>query len=381
MPSELKAFLEENDLDGLLLVGDSFCDSDIFYLSKFLATDRFALLASDEVTILISSMERERAVLESSADEVTSLSNYDMKGKFRALGNYNDAYSSVLSEFLEERSVRHLGVPMRFPAGLYKALLKSFEISIVESPVLDWRAVKTPDEIRQISEVQRACEAAMDAASGLISRSVPKGGILYSAGSPLTSEKVRGAIEVALLERGCEAAETIVAGGVQSSNPHALGTGPLPADAPIVIDIFPRSKSSRYFADMTRTVLKGEPSPELLEMYDAVLAAQMAGLKAIKAGVSGQDVHAKVSDAFDERGYKERADKGFTHSTGHGVGLDIHEEPSLSEVGGLLYENNVVTVEPGLYYPEIGGIRLEDLVVVTCEGCDNLTSFEKRFVL
>ncbi|HWQ21082.1 MAG TPA: M24 family metallopeptidase, partial [Methanotrichaceae archaeon] len=133
--------------------------------------------------------------------------------------------------------------------------------------------------------------------------------------------------------------------------------------------------------DMTRTVLKGRASQEILDMYDAVLAAQKAGLEAVRAGVPGSDVHARVSDVFNDRGYKEREGQGFTHSTGHGVGLDVHERPSLGFAKDILQEGNVVTVEPGLYYPEIGGIRIEDLVVVTDKGCRNLTDFNKSLVL
>ena len=207
------------------------------------------------------------------------------------------------------------------------------------------------------------------------------GDILCCQGQPLTSEQVRRAIEFSLLEDGCEATDTIVAGGVQAADPHARGTGPLPANAPIVIDIFPRSKSHRYYADMTRTVLRGEASLETKELYDAVLAAQIAGIDAIRSGVSGEEVHAAVGEVFLDRGYPERESCGFTHSTGHGVGLDVHEKPSLGEGGEVLGAYEVVTVEPGLYYPDIGGVRLEDLVVVRDTGCDNLTRFKKKLLV
>ena len=162
----------------------------------------------------------------------------------------------------------------------------------------------------------------------LIGSSEPRGDLLYREGQPLTSEKVRGAIEISLLEDGCEAMDTIVASGPQAAAPHARGTGPIAANAPIVIDIFPRSKSSRYFADMTRTVLKGEAAPEVKEIYEAVRLAQAEGLKAIRAGVFGKEVHSRVSSVFLDQGYPEREGSGFTHSTGHGVGLDVHEKPS-----------------------------------------------------
>lgn len=382
MVNKFKGFLEEKGLDGFLILGDSLCDADMYYLSRFFAMDRFALLATAEgITILVSGMELGRARLESTAHKVVSTSDYDIMGKLKALGQPEDAYQAALKEFLQDNGVRRLGVPMRFPAGTYCAIGDDFLVSIAESPVSSWRAIKSDAEIAAIESCQRSCEEALSVALNLISRSKPKGGILYSGGSPLTSEKVRSTIEIALLERGCEAMDTIVAGGIQAANPHARGSGTLHANAPIVLDIFPRSKTTRYFADMTRTVLKGRASQEILDMYDAVLAAQQAGLEAVRAGVPGSEVHAMVGDVFSDRGYREREGQGFTHSTGHGVGLDVHERPSLGFAKDILQEGNVVTVEPGLYYPEIGGIRIEDLVVVTDKGCRNLTVFDKNLVL
>ncbi len=383
MDLELKrmSFLKEESLDALLFIGDSLCDQDMYFLSHFLAGDRFTLLAGDEVHLLVSSMEEGRAKKESIADRVISTSDYGIMEKLKASGKPDDAYLEVLKDFLSDNSIKRLGVPYRFPAGIYRSLLKDFEVSILDSPVSRWRAVKTKDEIDAITAVQRACERAMLLAVGAISRSRPRGDRLYLDGELVTSDKIRAIIEIALLERGCDAVDTIVAGGTDAADPHARGSGPLPADSPIVIDIFPRSRSSRYFADMTRTVLKGEASLDVKEMYDAVQDAQQIGLDAIVAGVPGKEVHSRVCQAFLDHGYPEREGKGFTHSTGHGVGLNVHERPSLGLAEDILEANNVVTVEPGLYYPEIGGIRLEDLVVVTAQGCENLTSFERRLVV
>jgi Xaa-Pro aminopeptidase len=221
----------------------------------------------------------------------------------------------------------------------------------------------------------------MRKAVDLIAGSRPRGEILFYQDQPLLSEQVRGIIEVSLLEDACETMDTIVAGGANAADPHMRGVGPLAANAPIVIDIFPRSKVSRYYADMTRTVLKGEASLEVREIYDAVRQAQDVGLKGIRSGVPGKEVHSSVSQIFRELGFPETEGSGFTHSTGHGVGLDVHEKPSLSETGETLQTAQVVTVEPGLYYPQIGGVRLEDLVVVTENGCENLTRFEKKLVI
>jgi Xaa-Pro aminopeptidase len=194
-------------------------------------------------------------------------------------------------------------------------------------------------------------------------------------------------IEITLLSQGCEAPDIIIACGKGSSDPHWQGEGELLADEPIVIDMVPRSKKERYYSDMTRTVVRGTPSDELKDMYSAVLDSQVAAINKIKAGVSGSEIHNVVCDVLEERGYETARGKngevteGFIHSTGHGVGLDIHEGPNLSESGRELKAGCVVTVEPGLYYKNIGGVRIEDVVVVTQGGCKNLTMFEKNLVL
>ncbi len=381
MPGFIRTFLDQNDLDGFLFVGESYGDADMYYLSHFLAGDRFALLAAEETTLLVSSMEAGRARKESTADRCLSTSEYHIMEKLKSGKKPDEAYMQVLAEFLQERGIKRLGVPYRFPAGIYRHLHQDFQIKILESPAAAQREIKSQEELQAISRTQAACQRAMLRAIRLIASSRAQGEILRRGEGPLTSEAVRRAIELSLLEDGCEAVDTIVAGGRQAADPHARGTGPLPAHAPIVIDIFPRSKSSRYFADMTRTVLKGEAAPQAAELYQAVEMAQEAGLKAVRDGASGLEVHLQVSQVFQDQGYPEREGCGFTHSTGHGVGLEVHERPSLGEAGGALKCGQVVTEEPGLYYPDIGGVRLEDLVVVEKNGCHNLTHFQRRLVV
>jgi Xaa-Pro aminopeptidase len=381
MNRKLQAFLDEQKLDALLLIGDSLCDPDLYYFSHFLSGDRFALLGKEGIHLLVSSMERSRACKESSADEVVSTSDYGIMEKLKSRKTPEEAYVEALSEFLRDRGARRLAVPSRSPAGICRCLSSQFDLEIVDSPVSGWRAAKSRQEIEAIWSVQRAGQSAMGVALRLLSRAQPRGDTIYWRDRPLTSEKVREVIELHLLKKGCDSFETIVAGGLEAVDPHARGSGPLPANAPIVVDIFPRSKTTRYFGDMTRTVVRGEASQDVQEIYQAVLAAQEAGLGALRAGVSGREVHARVCQAFAEHGFPEREGKGFIHSTGHGVGLSVHERPSLGEAGEILEANMVVTVEPGLYYPGVGGIRLEDLAVVTKTGSQNLTNFSKRLVL
>ncbi len=381
MFSPIQIFLDRHNLDGFLFVGDSICDGDMYYLSHFLAGDRFAALVQEMTTLLVSSMEMGRAEKESIADKCLSTSQYKIREKLKRSGNWEEAYAWVLADFLRDHNIKRLGVPFRFPAGLYQHLIQDFAVTVLESPASRFREIKTIKEINAIADTQRACERAMRQAIHLIGSCEPRGELLYRDDMPLTSEKVRSAIDVSLLEDGCETMDTIIAGGLQAADPHARGTGPLAANAPIVIDIFPRSKSSRYFADMTRTVLKGEAALEVKEIYEAVCLAQTEGLRAVRAGASGKEVHSRVSEVFRDQGYPETEGKGFTHSTGHGVGLDVHEKPSLSEADETLEVNHVVTVEPGLYYPDIGGVRMEDLVVVKKNGSENLTHFERKLVV
>jgi Xaa-Pro aminopeptidase len=246
------------------------------------------------------------------------------------------------------------------------------------------RSRKRPEEIEAIKYAQMAGEKAMEAAIAVLAGAEEKGGILYHNGQPLTGTKVNTVIDHTLLDFGCETEEIIVSCGEDTANCHGTTEGLLRANAPIILDIFPRSKKKRYFADMTRTVIYGEATKELKEMYEAVRAAQEKALAMIRPGVPAANVHNVVCDTFEKLGYdtyKSGSKVGFVHSTGHGVGLDVHELPGVGETEVLFETGNVITIEPGLYYPEIGGIRLEDLVLVTEKGCDNLTSLEKKFVL
>ena len=200
-------------------------------------------------------------------------------------------------------------------------------------------------------------------------------------GEPVTSERIKRLINVSLMEQDCVAQHTIIAGGVQACDPHNEGSGPLKAREPIVMDVFPRHMTTRYFADMSRTVLKGKARPQMKSLYETVRAAQEEAIASVRDGADGQKIHAQVNRRFEEAGFKTSLMngrmQGYFHGTGHGVGLDIHEAPRISKSGTLLQAGEVVTVEPGLYYPEIGAARIEDMVLVTTDGCRNLTEFPK----
>lgn len=366
-----------------LITGNSMHNADLFYATGFLAGDMFSYLRNDNGGILlVSKMEEGRAKAESWVGDIRTPSDYGIRDKLRA--DKTTAYPSVLFELISKEDISHIDVPRNFPVHIADFLRdKGISVTPVQSPFENERRVKNASEIRVIESVQRACESAMKRAVELISQSAVVDGVLYriDEDTPLTSEYIRSAIEHVLLDYGCSADDTIVA--CKSSEPHNLGHGALKSNEPVIIDIFPRSKEGRYYSDMSRTVLKGTPSSDVEAMYRDVLDAQVAALSVIRAGVPASDVHNAVCAVFEERGHPMdgKNGEGFTHSTGHGVGLDIHEAPAVGADEIKLRTGDVITVEPGLYYHNAGGVRLEDIVVVTEDGCRNLTIFEKRLVV
>jgi Xaa-Pro aminopeptidase len=266
------------------------------------------------------------------------------------------------------------------PAALLRALEESARVIVDEGTIEKVRAKKTPEEIRLIQTVQKKTERAMELGISLIRNATTKKGILYHDGAPLTSELVRTAMHKQLMDDGCRAVETIISCGEDSAFPHIIGSGPLRDNQPIVIDMFPRDEATGYYADMTRTVSKGKPDRQIIDMYEAVKEAQQIGISRIKAGVSGAEAHTAVVDYFKSRGY-ESDTRGFIHNLGHGVGLQVHELPTIGAAGTTLKEGFVVTVEPGLYYPGVGGIRLEDMGVVRAKKFADFTKFEENLIV
>mgnify|MGYP000507146865 CR=1 FL=1 len=384
--SSLDSFLADEGLDGYLVDADS-ADSTQRYLSGFDAPDPFVTVYTPERTaLLVSALEFGRAKRESRTDDVSRLADYDYR-ELAAEHGSKAAKARVVAAWLDDLGVDDVATPDRFPLGPADRL-RERDVGVVpetEDVVTDIRALKTPAEIEHIREAQRANEAAMDAAEALIGEAEivegggPDGGdVLRSGGEVLTSEHVREEIEVTLLREGCALDETIVACGADAADPHDRGSGPLRPHESIIVDIFPRSKSTKYHADMTRTFVRGEPSATIEEWFDLTHEALDAAIDAIEPGVTGASVHDVVCDVYEDAGLPTlrsdpRAETGFIHSTGHGVGLDVHELPRLSPDGGELQPGHVVTVEPGLYDPDVGGIRIEDLVVVTEEGHENQT--------
>jgi len=385
--SLLDDHLDELGVDGYLLEADSE-DADQYYLSGFDAPDPFVTLYDGSVRLLFSrGLEYSRAVRESRAASVDRGSAYDYESHVEEYGRH-EGWSRTLAAFLAEYGVESVATPPRFPLRTGDGLREQ-GIAVQpdeDSIVTEIRARKTDEEIEHIHTAQQANEAAMERAETLLREATVEDGTLHHEGAVLTSERVKEAIEVTLLRHGCALDDTIVACGSDGADPHDRGSGPLDAGEPIVIDIFPRHKTNRYHGDLTRTFCRGEPDETVRAWYDLTQEAKEAALDALEPGATGAEVHAAACDIYEAAGLPTlrsdpTAETGFIHSTGHGVGLDVHEQPSVSERGRELQPGHVVTIEPGLYDPEVGGVRIEDLVVVTEDGYENLTDYEESLVI
>ena len=386
--ARLDAFLDESDIDGYLIDADS-TDSDQYYLSGFDAPDPFVTLYDGETHLLFPrSLEFGRAQRESRAETVERYVDFDHADLVAEHGP-EAAVSHVLARFLDAYGVDGVAVPPRFPLRTADGL-RARDVDVTadtDGTVTEIRATKTSRETEHVRAAQRANEAAMAAAEDLLAAAgVAADGELTHDGAPLTSERVKEEIEVTLLRHGCSLDETIVACGADAADPHDRGSGPLTAGEPIIVDIFPRDKTTKYHADMTRTFCVGEPSDTVREWYDLTERAKAAAFEALEPDATGEAVHDAVCDVYEDAGLPtlrsdDRAETGFIHSTGHGVGLDVHELPRLSPSGGELEPGHVVTIEPGLYDPAVGGIRIEDIAVVTEDGYENLTEYDQRLVV
>lgn len=376
---DFKQFLGNEWIDAYLMHSNSTHNADMYYMTRFLAGDAFTYLNCGHEVLMVSSMEKGRAEKESRIADIRSSSDYGLKEEAKAYRDSGEAYCRVLARLLKGEGLHKVAVPRDFPVFYADCLERAgFHITCVKSPVTEQREIKTELEIQAITTAQRACEQATAMAVEVLGKAKIHNGELMINGRPLTSEAVRAVIHHSLLDTGCEADSTIVACGLRSADPHWQGEGVLMVDHPIVLDVFPRHSVHRYYSDMSRTVVRGDPDPRIGEMHRAVLAAQEAAFDIIGPGIHGSEVHQAVCDVITGAGFHVGDEEGFIHSTGHGVGLDVHERPGLGLQDVVLEAGNVVTVEPGLYYRDVGGVRVEDMVVVTASGCKNLTTFDKN---
>jgi Xaa-Pro aminopeptidase len=369
--------------ENLLIVADSEHSADMLYVTGMFVPDPFIYLRlRGKNLIVMSDLEIDRARKQAPHCRVISFSQ--VQQQLRAAGVARPGFADVIARLLKQAGVRKITAPADFPLGLANELAeRNITVVPVKDGIFPQREIKSAAEVKKLTAALRMAEAGMAAGmAALRAAKIGPGRKLRLEGQPLTSERLRGIIDTAVLQAGALAAHTIVAGGEQGCDPHERGHGPLRAHEPIILDIFPRAQATGYFGDITRTVVRGRASEAVRRLYATVQEGQSIGFKKIRAGVPGAEVHNAVQAFFTRQGYqtgkRNGRMEGFFHGTGHGLGLEIHEAPRVgSSSQGKLQAGHVVTVEPGLYYPGVGGVRLEDVAVVKAGGARNLTRFEK----
>jgi Xaa-Pro aminopeptidase len=373
-------------MSDVLVIGDTFRCPELRHEIPLAVPDPFVYLEREGARhVYVSSMEADR--IRGAAPGVTV-------HPLEEIG-IDDLYAQGLGwlEIRLEGAARacvHAGltnaiVPATFPSAYLDRIRgEGIELGIDQDAFNRRRRVKGGAELDGIRRAQTAAEAAMAEAVALLRSAENGDGVLWLDGEPLTVERVKAVMRRVFSEHSCTADEFIVAPGPQGASGHEMGHGPIRVGDPIVFDLWPRDDASSCFADMTRTFVVGSVSDQVREWHALTKQALDASKALISPGADCQDVFAAACDVYEAAGYAtqrtkvdgEVLDHGFFHGLGHGVGLEVHEGPYMGRLpGGALVAGDVVTVEPGLYDPAVGGVRLEDLVLVTEDGCEVLTRF------
>ena len=367
----------------LVLIPSGEADADFTYASGFpVETGLYIRFGEGDDVLVASPLEIDRARAQSRAARKLGFAEagYVDHGEFAS-------WPRLAARMLREKGLEEARVSPRLQAAYLEELRSTgVAVEIDRDLFRAERRHKSPEEARFIQEAQRAAEAAVIEVVRQLAQAEIRDGVLWLDGRPLTSERLYARAQLLLGEMGFSCPEMIVAGSPECAMPHFRGEGPIRAGAPVIIDIFPSGRTSHYYGDLTRTVVVGEVPDEIRRMHATALQALDAGIESIRAGVAGRDVHHAVCQVLVDRGYGTTT-KGYEgpeggpkmiHSTGHGVGLDIHEEPSLRGPSDEpLLEGDVVTVEPGLYLLGLGGVRIEDTGMVTSNGFANFTNITR----
>ncbi len=361
-----------------LLFADTHTSADMLYFGRVAVHDPFIAFAAGGKKITVQSALEFGRVKRTSAFDVI-LPREAWLQRAQELYGPKAGVAEIIATLAGEYRLRYFRVPDEFPAALYvKLTTLGLKLELADGLMFPEREIKTDWEAACIREGNRLCTVGYRAAEAILRTSQINGRTLIYQGKPLTSERLRFGIETAIHERGGNPQDTIVAGGNQACDPHERGSGPLRPHELIIIDIFPRVVKTGYFGDMTRTYLKGRASEAQCRLVATVREAQKRATKVIRAGVDGRLVHQAVTDYFAATGYETKQGQngsvGFFHGTGHGLGLAVHDPGRMSPtIAYPLKQGSVMTVEPGLYYPGLGGCRWEDVVQVTATGSKPLS--------
>ena len=377
----------------LVMAGIPATNCSLFHRIRFSVGDPTAFLSipkngSRETTLILRDIEMQRARRSARVDRVGCPADFAPAQGLS--GDRETATAQATAECLRREGIQQVVSDRTLPL-IYAHMMRAAGIEVVcdtELGVLE-RRQKDEDEIEHLREAQSLTEEAVRLACEMVATAdVRDDGVLLREGTALTSERVRAAVDIFFVERNYANSSSIIAGGPQGADCHDVGSGELRSGQPVIVDIFPQNRATRYFGDCTRTVVHGDVPERVLAMHAAVVAAKTAASAATRAGVSGEDVHAATTAAILAAGFQmglpsEDAPDSYcamTHGTGHGIGLDVHEPPLLDKGGPELLVGDALTIEPGLYSHAIGGVRVEDMVIVTADGCENLNRLPEGLV-
>jgi len=369
--------------DNLLIVADSDRNADMLYAVGMFVPDPFIYLRlRGKCHIVMNDLELGRARKQAAHCKVISRTQW--ANQLQRDGQQKISTAQIIRAILRKKRIKKVAVPYNFPLGLATELRRlKIKVKCQPGAFFPQRARKSAEEVKKISAALMMAEVGLaEGMQALKNARVGRNRKLLHRNNPLTSEKLRAIIDTAILQAGGIASHTIVAGGDQACDPHECGHGVLRAKEPIVIDVFPRSQRTGYFGDITRTFVKGRASEAVRKLYATVAKGQDIAFTAMRHNAAAEEIHGQVQDLFTHEGFKTCRHngrmEGFFHGTGHGVGMELHEAPRVgAHSKDKLLSGHVVTVEPGLYYPGVGSVRLEDMALVTANGPRNLTKFEK----
>ncbi len=377
--------------EAVVMAGVPAVNRALFHKVRFSVGDPAAWLqltspASGSKTIfIVRDIEMQRAAARVEVDEVCCPADYIPEGGLS--GDRETATAESVAECLSRHAVRHVVADRTLPLIFAESIRAAgIEVTCDTELGISDRRCKDEQEVAWLRQAQSDTEACVAMACEMVAGASPDGeGRLQHEGTPLTSERIRLAIDIRLLKAGYSNPTSIVAGGPVGADCHHYGAGQLYTGQPVIVDVFPRNRTTQYNGDCTRTVVHGAIPDHLVKMHAAVVAAKRAGLDACHAGATGEAVHRATIDVIQSHGFEtglpsDEDDDSYcamTHGTGHGVGLDVHEPPLLDFKGPTLVAGDVLTIEPGLYCKRYGGIRVEDMVVVESNGCQNLNSIHE----
>jgi Xaa-Pro aminopeptidase len=368
----------------VLIVADSMRSPEMRHEVPLPVPDPFLYVEHDGRRAVVASAFELSRIKEAAPDiETFAPDHFGIDDLLRDGMSFDDAELEVYVRACNQWGITDAVVPWTFPLEIADHLrANGIEVAADRELFDERRRRKSAVEIEGLRRAQRACEAALDVARGML-RGATANGVLELDGEPLTVERIKLEIERVFGAHGVAAEEFIVSHGAQTAVGHEMGSGTLLPNEPIVFDLFPRDRETGVYSDMTRTYVVGEASDELREYHRLCKEALERTTEATKPGVNGRELMQLACDLFHEHGYKtqlhkepgEVLDSGFFHGLGHGVGLEVHEKPALSRSGDDLVPGDVITLEPGLYRAGFGGVRLEDILLVTDDGAEVITDY------